>query len=73
MAKNSTSSPLRVLCVVSTLDRGGAETMIMNLYRNIDRSKVQFDFVENTDEKGIFEDEIKEPKKTTKSKKTIKE
>lgn len=35
----------RVLHVVSDMHRGGAETMIMNLYRNIDRSKLQFDFI----------------------------
>lgn len=34
--------PIRVLCVFSTLDRGGAETMCMNLYRHTDREKVQF-------------------------------
>ena len=50
--------PIRVLCVFSSLDRGGAESMCMNLYRNIDRSKVQFDFVKHTPAKGAFEDEI---------------
>ena len=50
--------PIRILCVFSTLDRGGAESMCMNLYRNIDRSKVQFDFVKHTHDKGAFEDEI---------------
>jgi glycosyltransferase involved in cell wall biosynthesis len=30
----------------------------MNLYRNIDRERVQFDFVKHTPEKGAFEDEI---------------
>lgn len=52
------TKPIRVLCVFSTLDRGGAETMCMNLYRYIDRSKVQFDFVKHTSIKGAFEDEI---------------
>lgn len=50
--------PIRVLCVFSSLDRGGAESMCMNLYRNIDRSKVQFDFVKHTSVKCAFEDEI---------------
>ena len=50
--------PIRVLCVFSTLDRGGAESMCMNLYRHIDRDKVQFDFVKHTQNKGAFEDEI---------------
>lgn len=36
---------IRVLHVVGTMDRGGAETLIMNIYRNIDRHKVQFDFL----------------------------
>ena len=35
---------IRVLHVIGAMDRGGAETMIMNLYRAIDRTKVQFDF-----------------------------
>lgn len=49
---------IRVLHVIGIMNRGGAETMIMNLYRNIDREKVQFDFVENTPERGIYENEI---------------
>ena len=52
--------PIRVLCVFSTLDRGGAESMCMNLYRHIDRNEVQFDFVKHTPKKGNFEDEILE-------------
>ena len=51
------SCPIRVLCVFSTLDRGGAESMCMNLYRHIDRSKVQFDFVKHTPEKCAFDDD----------------
>ena len=50
---------VRVLHVVGVMNRGGAETMIMNIYRKIDRAKVQFDFVENTFEKALFDDEIK--------------
>ena len=34
--------------------------MCMNLYRNMDRTKVQFDYVKHTSEKGVFEDEIQE-------------
>lgn len=50
--------PIRILHVIGIMNRGGAEVMIMNLYREIDRSKVQFDFVENSFETGIFDDEI---------------
>lgn len=39
--------PIRVLHVVGAMDRAGTETMIMNLYRGIDRSKFQFDFLVN--------------------------
>lgn len=51
--------PIRVLQVFAQMNRGGAETMIMNLYRNIDRSKIQFDFIVHTEEKGAFDEEIK--------------
>ena len=50
--------PIRILCVFSQLDRGGAENMCMNLYRNIDRDKVQFDFVKHTTKHCEFEEEI---------------
>lgn len=50
--------PIRVLHVIGIMNRGGAETMIMNLYRNIDRDKVQFDFVENSSEPAAFDEEI---------------
>lgn len=52
--------PIRVLCVFSTLDRGGAESMCMSLYRHMDRSKVQFDFVKHEVQRGHFEEEIEQ-------------
>ncbi|WP_077214403.1 glycosyltransferase family 1 protein [Bacillus dakarensis] len=48
--------PLRILHAVVNMNRGGAETLIMNLYRNIDKSRVQFDFL--TCKKGVFDEEI---------------
>lgn len=50
--------PIRVLQVFALMNRGGAETMIMNLYRSIDRSMVQFDFIVHIDEKCAYDDEI---------------
>lgn len=50
--------PIRVLCVMSTLGRGGAETMVMNLFRNIDSDSVVFDFVKHSHGKDAYEDEI---------------
>lgn len=37
--------PIRVLQVIGGLNRGGAESMLVNLYKAIDKSKVQFDFI----------------------------
>lgn len=39
------TEPIRVLQVVASLNAGGMENYIMNLYRMVDKSKVQFDFV----------------------------
>ncbi|WP_134702546.1 glycosyltransferase family 1 protein [Ammoniphilus sp. YIM 78166] len=50
--------PKRVLHVVSAMNRGGAETLLMNVYRNIDKSKVQFDFVSHRPEPGDYDEEI---------------
>lgn len=49
---------LRVLQVIGKMDRAGAETMLMNIYRNIDRTKLQFDFLVFTTEKADYDDEI---------------
>lgn len=53
------SKPIRVLQVFAQMNRGGAETMIMNLYRNIDRSKIQFDFIVHTEDECSYDEEIK--------------
>ncbi len=53
-----TKSPIRVLQVLTIMNRGGAETMVMNYYRHIDRSKVQFDFLLHRQERGAYDDEI---------------
>lgn len=50
---------IRVLHSVSNMDRGGIETMLMNYYRNIDRTKIQFDFIANNTKPGYYDDEIK--------------
>ena len=49
---------IRVLMVVGSLDCGGAESLVMNLFRNIDRSKIVFDFAVHTDYPGFFADEV---------------
>ncbi len=49
---------IRVLQVFTIMNRGGAESMIMNYYRQIDRKQVQFDFLVHRKEKAAFDDEI---------------
>lgn len=52
--------PVRVLNLFTIMNRGGAETMVMNYYRKINREKVQFDFLVHREEEGAYEQEIKE-------------
>lgn len=51
---------LRILHVVGVMQRGGIETLLMNLYRHLDLEKVQFDFIVHGDIHGEYEEEIKE-------------
>lgn len=51
---------LRVLQSVNIMDRAGLETMIMNYYRNMNRDIVQFDFLTHREQKGAYDDEIRE-------------
>ena len=51
-------APLRVLVLDTVMDRGGAETMMMNYLRHFDRSKVTYDFLVNRDYHAAYEDEI---------------
>lgn len=51
---------VRVLQIIGSLERAGAETFLMNLYRNIDRDKIQFDFAiyEKPSEKSYYPEAI---------------
>ena len=51
--------PIRVLHVIGNMDQGGIESLLMSLYRNIDRKIIQFDFLTHTKRKGFFDNEIK--------------
>ena len=48
--------PIRVLHVIDGMGSGGAEAFIMNFYRNIDRTKVQFDFLLRNKENMYFDE-----------------
>lgn len=49
---------LRILHVVNKMDRGGIETLLMSIYRNIDRNKIQFDFLVSKNDEGEYDKEI---------------
>lgn len=53
------TGPIRVLQVLTNLDRGGMETMTMNFYRHIDRERVQFDFLLHRSKEGDYEEEAR--------------
>ncbi|MFC5773349.1 MULTISPECIES: glycosyltransferase family 1 protein [Ectobacillus] len=50
--------PIRILQVVTVMNRGGLETMLMNYYRKVDRRKIQFDFMVHRSEEGHYDREI---------------
>ena len=49
---------IRVLHILHSMNRGGAEAMLMNYYRNIDRTKIQFDFLLTEQNRCQYEEEI---------------
>ena len=51
-------TPIKILHVVGRMDRGGTEALLMNLLRTIDRTKFQYDFVEQTDDLCDYDEEI---------------
>lgn len=48
----------RLLCIVSAMNTGGAETFLMKIFRNIDKTKYCMDFCVNVKE-NYYESEIK--------------
>lgn len=51
---------IKVLHVVTAMDMGGIESTLMNYMRNIDRSKIQFDFLVHRSHEGFFDSEIRQ-------------
>ncbi|ELA59275.1 TPA: glycosyltransferase family 1 protein [Enterococcus faecium] len=49
---------IRVLQCVNDMHRAGLETMLMNYYRHIDRSEIQFDFLTHRPYRSDYDDEI---------------
>lgn len=49
---------IKILQYTGAMNRGGAETLLMNIYRNIDRSKFEFHFITHSKEKSDYDEEI---------------
>ena len=50
---------MKVLHVVGAMNMGGTETMLMNVFRSLDREKVQFDFISFTNQDAYYDEEIR--------------
>lgn len=59
LKKNKIDKPIRIAQVIGPVISGGVETVVMNYYRNIDRSKVQFDFIIDGYKETYLDDEIR--------------
>ncbi len=53
------SGQMRILHIIHTLNRGGMESRIMDLYRNLDHYKYQYDFYIGSGNKGMYDEEVK--------------
>ena len=49
---------IHVALIVGKMNSGGKKNLIMEYYRHIDRSKIQFDFICDSDSEAIPEEEI---------------
>lgn len=50
----------RLLCIVGSMNRGGAETFLMKIYRQLDKTKYQMDFCVASHDSGDYDEEIKQ-------------
>ena len=48
----------RLLCLISGMNTGGAETFLMKVYRQLDKAKYQMDFCLNIFTEGFYDKEI---------------
>jgi glycosyltransferase involved in cell wall biosynthesis len=51
--------PIRILHVIGQMGRGGAETWLLHVLRNIDRNRFQMDFLVHKEEEGAYDAEVK--------------
>lgn len=51
---------IRVLHYIKHLESGGGETLLYNIYKNIDREQIQFDFLVNSQKEEKLDSKIRE-------------
>ncbi|HAR43211.1 MAG TPA: glycosyltransferase family 1 protein [Bdellovibrionales bacterium] len=52
--------PPRILHIIGSRPQGGVGSVLLNYYRNIDKTKIQFDFILHaTSENGLFDEQVK--------------
>lgn len=54
------NEPIRILHILQRMEAAGIQTLLMSIYRRIDRSKIQFDFLVHYKEDQFFDHEIEE-------------
>ena len=52
--------PVRILHVLQRMEAGGTQALLMNMYRRIDRTKLQFDFLVEYPDRQFYDDEIEQ-------------
>ncbi len=55
---SSRITPIRILHVVGILQRGGVETWLMHVLRQLDRNQIQIDFLVQTNIPGAYDAEV---------------
>lgn len=55
---NLNNDKIKVAQFVGSMNCGGTEKMLFNLFKNIDKKKYEFTFIENTKDKSWYDDEI---------------
>ena len=56
--KKGNNQPIRIAQIIGKWLGGGVEAVVMNYYRNIDKTKIQFDFICDNDSTNIPYEEI---------------
>lgn len=51
---------MKILQIIGSMDIGGSQNLLMNIYSNIDRNNYQFDFLVFQDKKFDFDEKLKE-------------